>query len=132
MNKNNKKGFTLAELLIVVAIIGGLVAVSFPIFTAQLKKARLATNQAIARGAKAAAVSEYLIMDTPAAMSYTYDVGTGTKATNAVTDATSVGTSNLDISAWTVDNMEALTTDTYDTWVIAVGADGAVTDISYK
>ena len=36
----NKKGFTLAELLIVVAIIGVLVAVSIPIFTAQLEKAR--------------------------------------------------------------------------------------------
>jgi prepilin-type N-terminal cleavage/methylation domain-containing protein len=32
----NKKGFTLAELLIVVAIIGVLVAISIPIFTAQV------------------------------------------------------------------------------------------------
>ena len=32
MNKN-KKGFTLAELLLVVAIIGVLVAISIPIFT---------------------------------------------------------------------------------------------------
>ena len=53
--KEDKKGFTLAELLIVVAIIGVLVAVSIPIFTAQLSKARLATNQANARAAKAAA-----------------------------------------------------------------------------
>ncbi len=35
-----KKGFTLAELLIIVAIVGVLVAVSIPIFTAQLEKAR--------------------------------------------------------------------------------------------
>ena len=36
--KENKKGFTLAELLIVVAIIAVLVAISIPIFTSQLEK----------------------------------------------------------------------------------------------
>ena len=44
INRENKKGFTLAELLIVVAIIGVLVAVSIPIFTAQLEKSRDATT----------------------------------------------------------------------------------------
>ena len=41
---HNKKGFTLAELLIVVAIIAVLVAIAIPIFTAQLEKAREATD----------------------------------------------------------------------------------------
>lgn len=58
--KVNKKGFTLAELLVVVAIIGVLVAISIPIFTSQLTKARRATNQANARAAAAAAITEYL------------------------------------------------------------------------
>ena len=49
--KQNKKGFTLAELLIVVAIIGVLVAISIPIFNNQLRKARFATNLANARSA---------------------------------------------------------------------------------
>ena len=43
MNGNmqkNKKGFTLAELLIVVAIIAVLVAISIQIFTSQLEKSR--------------------------------------------------------------------------------------------
>lgn len=46
MKKNKNKGFTLAELLIVVAIIGVLVAISIPIFTSQLEKAREATDAA--------------------------------------------------------------------------------------
>lgn len=48
-----KKGFTLAELLVVVAIIGVLVAVSIPIFTSQLEKAREATDLANIRSAYA-------------------------------------------------------------------------------
>ena len=48
-NKNNKKGFTLAELLIVVAIIGILVAIAIPVFTAQLNKAKEGTDVANAR-----------------------------------------------------------------------------------
>ena len=44
--KENKKGFTLAELLIVVAIIAVLVAISIPIFTSQLEKSREATDAA--------------------------------------------------------------------------------------
>ncbi|MGO5542285.1 type II secretion system protein [Blautia sp. HCP3S3_H10_1] len=45
----NKKGFTLAELLIVVAIIGVLVAISIPIFNNQLEKARRAVDIHTAR-----------------------------------------------------------------------------------
>lgn len=51
--RKNEKGFTLAELLIVVAIIGVLVAISIPIFTAQLEKAREATDLANIRSAYA-------------------------------------------------------------------------------
>jgi len=53
INRENKKGFTLAELLIVVAIIGVLVAISIPIFTAQLEKSREATDLANIRSAYA-------------------------------------------------------------------------------
>jgi len=49
----NKKGFTLAELLIVVAIIGVLVAISIPIFSSQLEKSRKAVDLANVRSAKA-------------------------------------------------------------------------------
>lgn len=53
MKKNNKKGFTLAELLIVVAIIAVLVAVAIPVFTSQLEKSRDATSVANMRSAYA-------------------------------------------------------------------------------
>ena len=53
--RKNEKGFTLAELLIVVAIIGVLVAISIPIFTAQLEKSRDAVSVANMRTAYAEA-----------------------------------------------------------------------------
>ena len=46
MKNRSKSGFTLAELLVVVAIIGVLVAVSMPIFTGQLEKGREAADAA--------------------------------------------------------------------------------------
>lgn len=56
----NKKGFTLMEMLIVVAIIVILVAISIPVFTSQLDKAKQATDEANLRAAKGAAYTEYL------------------------------------------------------------------------
>lgn len=60
LKKMNKKGFTLAELLIVVAIIAVLVAISIPIFSAQLEKAKEATDMANIRSAYAEVVTAYL------------------------------------------------------------------------
>ncbi len=60
MRKNNRKGFTLAELLIVVAIIAVLVAIAIPVFTTQLEKSREATDQANVRSAYAQVMAEYL------------------------------------------------------------------------
>ena len=52
---NTKAGFTLAELLIVVAIIAVLVAIAIPVFTTQLEKSRESTDTANLRSAYAAA-----------------------------------------------------------------------------
>ena len=54
----NKKGFTLVELMVVVAIIGVLVAVSVPIFNSQLEKSREATDLANVRSASAQVMTE--------------------------------------------------------------------------
>ena len=60
MKKTNKKGFTLAELLIVVAIIAVLVAIAIPIFSAQLEKSKEATDLANVRAAYAEIVAKYI------------------------------------------------------------------------
>lgn len=59
--KNNKKGFTLAELLIVVAIIAVLVGISIPVFTNQLEKSRDAVSVANMRTAYAEASTTKLV-----------------------------------------------------------------------
>ena len=56
----NNKGFTLAELLIVVAIIAVLVAIAIPVFTTQLEKSREATDVANIRSAYASLMTDYL------------------------------------------------------------------------
>lgn len=72
--RKNEKGFTLAELLIVVAIIGVLVAISIPIFTGQLEKAREATDAANIRAAYAAVSTDVLLdQGADAANGVTYD-----------------------------------------------------------
>ncbi len=58
--RGNKKGFTLAELLIVVAIIAVLVAVAIPVFTAQLNKAKYATDVANARAVYAELTADFV------------------------------------------------------------------------
>lgn len=56
----NKKGFTLMEMLIVVAIIAILIAVAIPVFGAQLHKARVATDWANLRSFYADIQTDYM------------------------------------------------------------------------
>jgi prepilin-type N-terminal cleavage/methylation domain len=57
---HSKKGFTLVEMLIVVAIIAILVAIAVPVFSVSLDKAKLSADEANFRAAKASSTAAYL------------------------------------------------------------------------
>ena len=88
--KLSKKGFTLAELLVVVAIIAVLVAISIPIFNSQLEKSRDAVTVSNIRAAYAEATAELLsatkksdgTYNTPVNTNITIAAGTTTGTTN--------------------------------------------------
>lgn len=91
LSKKLKKsgGFTLIEMLIVVAIIAILIAVSIPLVSGALDKARTATDAANERAAKAAAVISYMTKDNfDTTKTYYYDASEGDlkDATTAPTD----------------------------------------------
>ena len=64
--KQNKNGFTLMEMLIVIAIIAVLIAVAIPVFASQLEKAREATDLANVRSAYAQVSTEAVLGDSEA------------------------------------------------------------------
>lgn len=68
---NNQKGFTLAELLIVVAIIAVLVAIGIPVFAGQLEKSREAVDLSDIRSAYSEVMMAAITGDTSAV--YTKD-----------------------------------------------------------
>lgn len=71
-------GFTLIEMLIVVAIIAILVAVSIPMVNASLNKAKEATDAANERAAKAAAMIQHMTEEKTVADVYYYNADEGT------------------------------------------------------
>ena len=120
--KNNRKGFTLAELLIVVAIIAVLVAIAIPVFTSQLERSREATDLSNIRAAYAEAVADYL-------------------ADGATTAKTAtVSSVKQTVSGWTIEDPNLYTRvngsekavplpdiDTSKSVTVTVAADGSVT-----
>ncbi len=109
INRENKKGFTLAELLIVVAIIGVLVAISIPIFTNQLEKSKEATDVANIRDYYAEISTALVSDDLDYSKGSTMTVAGGktvtvttplTTATGAFKVTVAAGTAKQTISEW--------------------------------
>ena len=90
-----EEGFTLAELLIVVAIIAVLVAISIPIFTSQLERSREATDLSNIRAAYAEASAELLTWDGKATTFDNPNIKSITKSGNDIT----VTTQNVEIKS---------------------------------
>lgn len=83
----SKKGFTLAELLIVIAIIGILVAIAIPVFSMQLDNAKKGVDQANERTATSQAYTEYLSSSRTGAATYYFNQDSTTKEISVATGA---------------------------------------------
>lgn len=126
--KENKKGFTLAELLIVVAIIAVLVAISIPIFTSQLEKAREATDLANLRAAYAECSTSVLtgetssndVKATASADGYYKTIKVTQKKTGWTGDNASATIGNAAVSG-------LMASDNVTNMTVTVKADGTVT-----
>ena len=89
----SKKGFTLMEMLIVVAIIAILVAIAIPAFNTSLNKARIATDEANIRAAYAEVMVKYL--DEAAGGASYYKV-----VTTISKNGSAVNVGGINVNAW--------------------------------
>ena len=77
----NTKGFTLMEMLIVVAIIAILIAIAIPTFNSSLNKAKVGTDEANIRSGYASVMTEVLTSDTGVTTGTTYTLNVDASVT---------------------------------------------------
>ena len=134
--KMNKKGFTLIEMLVVIAIIAVLVAIIIPTVTSATTKASAAANAANLRSVKAEITTAMLTSDSPftaSGLTFTAPTGSGTtysssgscsatfKDLTGITtpSGTNVGTFNADGGFSATITKDKVVTVTYDGLTIA-------------
>ena len=111
--KENMKGFTLIELMIVVAIIGILAAIAIPNFLNYQCKAR--QSEAKTNLASVATAQESYFAENGAYSSSKTAIGFETKGTSSYTITTTGSASHFTASATTADLVGGKT----DTWVVS-------------
>ena len=126
----NSKGFTLMEMLIVVAIIAVLIAIAIPTFTNQLEKAREATDMANIRAAYAEVMASALTGEEGTDVTYTEAAGTWVKEVEAVQRVADWQTAGGAPTIGGVENVVAVTTG--NSWIITYNEKDNTTTIAAK
>lgn len=126
--KNNKKGFTLMEMLIVVAIIAVLVAIAIPVLSGALEKSREAADAANIRSAYAECSVAALTGDKGSCtLVGTEAAPTGYSKTVAATQ-TKAGWDNKEIARIADKDISGITAVLKgSTWTVTVNTDGTWT-----
>jgi len=137
-----EEGFTLAELLIVVAIIAVLVAISIPIFTSQLEKSREAVDLANLRDAYATITTAVLTEETDLSQNATNKISytSGAAATNgsAYSAPTATVTATQQVDGWVTANPDvggkalASADGGPKTWTVSIDVATGVPTITYN
>ena len=127
----NKKGFSLMEMLIVVAIIAILVAIAIPTFSGALNKARASTDLANIRSGYASAQIAALT-DTEVGTFYLKKDGTVEKATTAPGDAYKCQGASSALTAAEVGGKYTVTwaKDDYITYTVTAGTGDGLASVT--
>ena len=118
----NKKGFTLIEMLVVIAIIAVLVAIIIPVVSSATDKAAAATNAANLRSYKAELVTSYLANGEEKLASFTAPT---IKEVGAVKEGAVVKyhiNDDKSIDVWAVNSASGVTGGKSDTAMPTTGA----------